>query len=510
MNPKVCIIGGGPGGLYLARLLKLASPAMNVVVQERMDGNAPTFGFGIGLTESTMQNLEDADPETAERIREASYVGHELRLRGTDGDVALHGARNLAIGRARLLEVLAEAADAAGVQVIRGSTADSIRLDADIVVAADGVGSATRERYASELGARSSLGRTRFVWCGADFAVDSAFFSAVAREESLFVAHAYPYATNRSTFLIEVDDQTWQHSNLETFDRQAPRGETDHASVELLESVFATDLRGRPLLTNRTRWSRFADLTLDRWSAGNVVLLGDAAHTAHYTLGSGTKLALEDAIALAQAITGEASIQSAFAAYESARRPPVERFKKLARRSQAWWDSYRFRHGRPAARLALSFMTRSGNIMLRDFAAEQHHTIREALTWLGEVPADMGRLDGWVLSRPLVEDQLELPGRLVEQRALDTAKPVRELAWNDPDAWGQAADALLAQVRRLGTLPVLMTGPPSPEAVAARIDMAERIRLQTDAVVGLHLPAVHSSLAATTVAAERADFVVTP
>lgn len=508
MTKSIAVIGGGPAGLYLARLVKMADPTSEVVVHERMDATAQTFGFGVGLTESTMRNLHGADPETSERVRAASHVGHELHLHGHDGVVPLHGARNLAIGRARLLEILAEAATSVGVEIRRGVQVDATSLRADVIVAADGVGSATREKFAADFGVGSHLGRSRFVWCGADFAVDAAFFCAVERGDSLFVAHAYPYAPDRSTFLIEVDDVTWQDSGLDELDQQVTPGETDEASVALLEDVFAEQLRGRRLLTNRTRWSRFTNLTLDHWSVDNVVLLGDAAHTAHYTLGSGTKLALEDAIALAQALTGADSVQDAFAAYEAARRAPIERFKKLAHRSQAWWDSYRHRHHWSADRLALSYMTRSGNLTLRDYAQEQLPAARRALSWLGpEVPDGLPDLEAWVLDRPFSDHGLDLPTRRVTPHALNSAAAVQEISWTDADVWGEAADEVVARLNGNGALPVLVTGPPDLDP-SPRIDLAERLRQGLDRPVGVRLDAAGTSLAATVVAAGRADFVV--
>ncbi|MFI7441634.1 FAD-dependent monooxygenase [Nonomuraea indica] len=511
MTRKIELIGGGPAGLYAARLLKLKDPGLQVTVHERLSGAAETFGFGVGLTESTMRNLAVADPATAEQVRAASHAGHDLRLKGHDATVTLHGARNLAIGRAALLEILGAAATEMGVEIRRGSEIDAAQLDADVVIAADGVRSRTREKYATELGVHSSPGRTRFVWCGADFAVESAFFAAAQRGEDLFVLHAYPYGDDRSTFLIEVDDLTWQSAGLRAFDARTPIGETDHASVALLEGVFAAELRGRRLLTNRTRWGRFTNLTLERWSTGNVVLLGDAAHTAHYTLGSGTKLALEDAIALAEALAGESSIAAALAAYEAVRRPPVERFTKLAHRSQAWWDTYRLRVGLPAERLALSYMTRSGNLTLTDYAAEQLASARRALAWLGDaVPDSAADLDEWVLSRPLAAPGLTLPTRLLTRDHLSATTAVREVAWSEPDVWGEPADALIAALARSGSLPVLLSGPATPEAVAARIDLGERLRLEGQGPVGVFLGGDGDrAAAATAVAAARADFVVT-
>lgn len=507
MTTRVAVIGGGPAGLYVARLLKLQSPDWQVVVHERMQGSAETFGFGVGLTGSTMRNLTDADPVTADLVRDISFAGHDLQLRSRDGVATLHGARNLAVGRAALLRVLAGAASDIGVEIRTGSRADAGSVDADIVVAADGVGSATRGRLAADLGVYTRLGRTRFVWCGTDFAVDSAFFCAVARGRSMFVAHAYPYAADRSTFLIEVDDQTWQDSGLDDFDAATEPGQTDEASVRLLEDIFGDELRGRGLLTNRTRWSRFTDLRLDRWSAGNVVLIGDAAHTAHYTLGSGTKLAMEDAIALARSMRESASISDAFAAYEGQRRPPVERFKALARRSQAWWDSYRARADRPPAELAVSFMTRSGNLTLADYAKDQPEVVRDGVAWLGPgAPDSPAELEDWVLSRPVDGGAWELPSTGTTWGQLPAA--VHRFTWTDPDVWSEQADRAVAELDRVPSAPAVVCGPADSAAVNARIDFAERAWLTSGTALGVTVPAKEREVAAGAVAARRAAFVV--
>ena len=492
MTRRVDVIGGGPGGLYVARLLKLSDPGLEVTVHERMDGAGETFGFGVGLTEATMRNLRAADPETAERVRAVSYAGHELHWKSADRSVRLHGARNLAVGRAALLDVLAAAAVAAGVDYRPGSRADLGSVSGDVVIAADGVGSATRAKLGPELGVHTSLGRTHYMWCGTGFAASSAFFSATSRGGEQFVVHAYPYAADRSTFLIEVDDTTWEHAGLGVFDQATGPGESDEQSVRLLEGILSAELNGGGLLTNRTRWSRFANLSLDRWYAGNVALLGDAAHTAHYTLGSGTKLALEDAIALAGALAGEGSVPAALAAYQNARRPAVQRFQQLASRSQRWWDSYRWRSAWPPERLGLSFMTRSGNLTLTDYAGAEPEVVRTALRWLGEPPAAVAELDEWVLARAAGP-----PGPGAE-----------EIAWSEPDGWGEAADAVVARVAAGPDRPVVVTGGPEPAALWARVDLAERLRLQTGRRVGVVIPSSEKAFAATSIAAGRADFAV--
>lgn len=509
MPRSVDIIGGGPGGLYAARLLKLREPSLQVTVYERMYGAAESFGFGYGLTESTMTSLTAADPETAEQIRTASFDGHDLRLKSDELAVTLHSPRNLAIGRVALLDILATAATDVGVQLRHGISTDVAMMDADIVIAADGVGSKTREKFAAEFGVHTSLGRTRFVWCGADFAVDSAFFASVERDEALYVAHAYPYAPDRSTVLIEVDDRTWTHTDLEDNDRATPPGETDQRSITLLQDIFAEHLHSRQLLSNRTRWSRFTNLTVDRWNVENVVLLGDAAHTAHYTLGSGTKLAMEDAIAITEAICGEGSVMAALTSYEQTRRSPVERFQQLARRSQAWWESYRLRAHWSTERIALSYMTRSGNLTLAHYAADQPAIVRRALAAVGDnVPTDARELIDWTLNQPLREATLKLPHYAVSADVLSEVASAQQFVWEQADVWDETADDVIAQLAAAPAHPILVTGMNSPDLISARVDFAERLRLQSECCVGVVLPESERAQAASVIAAGRADFIV--
>lgn len=505
-NRTVAIIGGGPAGLAAARLIKLEDPSAAVTVYERADSSSGTFGFGVGLTEATMRNMAAADPETADRMREASHAGHALVLRTGDRDVSLHGARNLAIGRAALLEVLTKAALDVGVDIRMGTKVDLAEVQADVIVAADGARSVIRERLQDELGVEIGYGSLHYMWCGADFAVDNAHFTWQGKDEKMFVVHAYPYCADRSTFLIEADAETWRAAGLAANDAAVTPGESDTKSLALLEEVFADELRGRPLLANRTRWAQFPTVSMRRWSAGNVVLLGDAAHTAHYTIGSGTKLALEDAIALARSLAQHLDVTEAFAAYEAARRPAVERFKHLAARSQGWWSSFRSRTETDPEIIALSYMTRAGNIGLADYAREYAENTRVALQPLGDAPVENpDGLDDWVLSRPV-----DAPGLTAARRgvtALDLPGDVRRVEWTGGDGWGPAQQALVDELAATAPEVVVFGGPDEPSAVGARIDVAERVRWNGSTVV-IEVPSALRSEAAAAVAVGRADAVI--
>ncbi len=198
-------------------------------------------------------------------------------------------------------------------------------------------------------------------------------------EHGTFVAHAYPYAEDHSTFLIETDEETWRRAGFDATTDQTPYDEDDRVSLDYLSDAFADHLQGHRLLGNRTRWLRFRTVTCERWHHRNVVLLGDAVHTAHYSIGSGTKLAMEDGIALVDALDTAGDLVAALANYESVRRPAVEHLQATALRSMRWWDSFATRLDLPVERLWVAYMTRAGKVTLDRFAASAGDVVRAAL-----------------------------------------------------------------------------------------------------------------------------------
>lgn len=510
---RIEVIGGGPAGLYAARLLKIARPDWAVTVHERMRGARDTFGFGVVLTGSTMSNLVRADPATAADIRAAAHSGHTLRLVRSGESTELHGARNLAIARSTLLDILARHASAAGVMLSTGEQTEATALDADVIIAADGARSVTREKLATELGAEVRAGRGLYMWCGADFALQDSIFAPARTDDGLFVAHAYPYARDRSTFLIESDDASLQSAGMAAHDTAPGPAGSDQHSLQYLQRAFAEHLTGHRLLGNRSRWLRFCTVHLQRWSHGNIVFIGDAAHTAHYTLGSGTKLAMEDAIALAGALLAEHDTTAAFAAYEQSRRAAVQRFQHLAARSHRWWESFPARLEHPLPTLAISFLTRAGNIdlgrlntggatvlsgALRCYAA--------AIPGAAEPPAIPGNICDWVFSQPFVHDGHLLPARNVSGHD-DLRGTVAHLQWSHPDPWAPAADRIVARTRAEAAAGIWLHGEPGLPAWQGRIDMAERLKLETGRTVVVDLPPAAQGEAAAALVARRCDLI---
>ncbi|MGQ4365790.1 bifunctional salicylyl-CoA 5-hydroxylase/oxidoreductase [Streptomyces sp. SAS_272] len=362
---RIAIIGGGPGGLYAAALLKRLDPAREITLWER---NAPedTFGFGVVLSDETLGGIEHADPAVYRSLRE-DFV------RWDDIDIVHRGVRHTsgghgfaALGRRRLLEILHERCRSLDVDLrFRTQAPDAARLaqEYDLVIAADGVHSATRETYAEVFRPRVTGHRCRYIWLAADFAFDAFRFEIAETEHGVMQLHGYPYAADASTVIIEMREEVWRASGFDELDEQE--------SVAHCAKIFADALGGRALKSNNSAWTTFRTVVNARWSHGNVVLLGDAAHTAHFSIGSGTKLAVEDALALAACLEEHPDLRTATTAYEEERRPVVASTQRAARASLEWFENLGLYLGQPPRRFAFNLLTRSrrvthDNLRLRD------------------------------------------------------------------------------------------------------------------------------------------------
>jgi anthraniloyl-CoA monooxygenase len=359
------VIGGGPGGLYAAALLKRLDPAREITLWER-DAPDDTFGFGVVLSDETLGGIEHADPVVYAALQ-AEFV------RWDDIDIVRRGVRHTsgghgfaALGRHRLLEILHERCRALGVDLRFTAAAphvDRLMSEYDLVVAADGVHSLTRAAYAEVFRPSVEEHRCRYIWLAADFAFDAFRFEIAETEHGAMQLHGYPYAADASTVIVEMREEVWRAAGFADLDE----GE----SVERCGKIFADALGGRPLRANKSAWTRFRTIVNDRWSHGNLVLLGDAAHTAHFSIGSGTKLAVEDALALAACLEERSSPAEALAAYEEERRPVVASTQRAARASLEWFENLDRYLGQPTRQFAFNLLTRSrrvthDNLRLRD------------------------------------------------------------------------------------------------------------------------------------------------
>jgi 2-polyprenyl-6-methoxyphenol hydroxylase-like FAD-dependent oxidoreductase len=354
----VTIVGAGPAGLYLSYLLKRRRPAAEIRVVEQNPADA-TFGFGVVFSDRALEFLREDDPETFDAIAPAMESWSDLTLDLEGRVVRIDGIGFSAIGRLRLLRLLQARARGAGVTLeferAIGSLAEV--ADADLVVGADGANSLVRRTYQQELGARVSFLTNRFAWYGTTRRFDTLTQTFRRSAHGAFNAHHYRHAHDASTVVVETDEATWRRAGFESMDAGA--------TTAYLETVFADVLQGHPLVSNKSVWRTFPRVSVERWSAGRAVLLGDALHTAHFSIGSGTRLALEDAIALAGAIGSHPGDRpAALAAYEAARRPILAQLTAAADASAAWYERFPEHMRLPPMEFAMSYITRSGRVSL--------------------------------------------------------------------------------------------------------------------------------------------------
>ncbi|WP_419998538.1 bifunctional salicylyl-CoA 5-hydroxylase/oxidoreductase [Streptomyces boninensis] len=357
---RIAVIGGGPGGLYAAALLKRLDPARSVTVWER---NAPdvTFGFGVVLSDETLGGIEHADPVVYAALQDEFVRWDDIDVVHRGRTLRSGGHGFAALSRRRLLAVLQERCRRLGVDLRFGTEAPPDLADThDLVIAADGVNSLTRT---PAFGTAETVHRCRYIWLSAPFAFDAFRFEIAETEHGVMQLHGYPYAPDASTVIVEMHEDVWRRAGLDQADEQE--------SIDACGKYFTDALRGRPLTGNRSQWLLFRTITNAHWSHGNTVLLGDAAHTAHFSVGSGTKLAVEDALALAACIEEQPSVAAALAAYETERRPVVASTQRAAQASLQWFEELGRYVDQPPRQFAFNLLTRSrrvthDNLKLRD------------------------------------------------------------------------------------------------------------------------------------------------
>ncbi|MFE9289654.1 bifunctional salicylyl-CoA 5-hydroxylase/oxidoreductase [Streptomyces olivaceus] len=362
---RIAVVGGGPGGLYTAALLKRLAPDREVTVWER---GAPddTFGFGVVLSDETLGGIEHADPVVYEALKRDFVHWDDIDIVHRNTRQTSGGHRFAALGRRRLLEILHDRCHGLGVDLRPRTGApppDRLTETHDLVVAADGVRSATREAHRDVFRPHVTAHRCRYIWLAADFAFDAFRFEIAETEHGVMQLHGYPYAADASTVIVEMREEVWRAAGFDALD--------EAESTARCAKIFADALGGRPLRANKSAWTTFRTVVNERWSHGNLVLLGDAAHTAHFSIGSGTKLAVEDALALAACLQEQPTLAAALAAYEEERRPVVASTQRAAKASLEWFEDLDRYLDQPPRQFAFNLLTRSrrvthDNLRLRD------------------------------------------------------------------------------------------------------------------------------------------------
>ena len=375
----VCL-GGGPGGLYFAIALKLRDPTHEVVVVERNRPN-DTFGWGVVLSDDTLANLKANDPESAASIRESFVYWDDIAVHYRGETVRSGGHGFSGIGRMRLLNILQERALSLGVKLEFETEAKDVSAytDYDLIVGADGVNSRVRAAHADVFKPDIQVRACKYIWLGTDQKFDDAFtFIFDQTEHGWIWAHAYQFDASTATFIVECSEETWRRAG---FDRM-----TTDETTAACERIFSRNLGRHKLMSNArhlrgSAWLNFNRVLCERWSYKNIVLLGDAAATAHFSVGSGSKLALESAIALADYLHSEPIMANAFRRYEDERRLEVLRLQSAARNSTEWFENVPRYTGMQIEQFAYSLLTRSQRISHENLRERDEIWLSDAERW---------------------------------------------------------------------------------------------------------------------------------
>ncbi len=362
---RIAVIGGGPSGLYFAMLARLLNPEHEITVWERNTSD-DTFGFGVVLSEQALGGIECADPAVLSEMRRklVQWDDIDVHYRGTTFTVGGNGFA--AMSRTGLLAILQRRCSQLGVPVRFSSEiadVDALAADHDLVVAADGVNSLSRARYAGTFRPTVQAGKSRYIWLGSDLELDSFKFYILATPGGAVQVHAYPDSRHASTLILELSEHAWRAAGFaDAAPSQLAPGESDERSIKIIAELCKDILGGHKLFGNNSRWLRFSTVRCETWRHRNVVLIGDAAHTAHFSIGSGTKLAMDDAFCLAKSLQEQSSVEVALAAYEAERRPAVASVQRAAQASREWFENIdRYTHQDPQ-QFAVNILTRSRRV----------------------------------------------------------------------------------------------------------------------------------------------------
>ena len=351
---QIEILGAGPAGLYTAILIRRLLPQVSVRVTEQNPEGA-TFGFGVVFSNEALTFLKSEDPEIHQMIIPFMEKWENMTLNLPAGQVTLDGVGFTAISRHRLIEVLRKRATAVGIPVRFETELKSLDgLKADIIIGADGLHSLVRRTYAKTFKPQLEYFKNHFAWFGASIPFDTLTQTFIETSNGPLNAHHYRFSPDRSTFIIECENETFKSFGFSKMD--------EIESVQICSDLFRKALKGTELITNKSTWRQFPRLWCENWVYGRNVLIGDAAHSAHFSIGSGTRLAMEDSISLVQSLKNHTDIDEALAAYQSHRQPIAHKIVNAANTSAVWYESFGHKMQLDPIDFAYDYLTRSGRM----------------------------------------------------------------------------------------------------------------------------------------------------
>ncbi|HLM89837.1 MAG TPA: bifunctional salicylyl-CoA 5-hydroxylase/oxidoreductase [Streptosporangiaceae bacterium] len=409
---RIAVLGGGPAGLYFAALVKQLDARHDITVWERNAAD-DTFGFGVVFSDETLGGIEHADIEVFQAMRRefARWDDIDVHRRGTTFTSGGHGFA--AMSRKRLLAILQARCASLGVQVHFCTEAPDVAVLAavsDLVVAADGANSLTRTKYAATFRPNLERRRCKYIWLGTDLVFDAFKFYILDTPAGTMQVHGYPYSDQASTFILEMHEEVWRRAGFTEAPGLAP-GQSDEASIQRIRDLCADVLDGHQLFANNSRWTTFTTIRCQTWRHENVVLLGDAAHTAHFSIGSGTKLAMEDALALAACLHEQDGIDDALAAYEAERRPVVASTQRAAQASLEWFENLGQYADQDPHQFAFNIMTRSRRVTYDNLRLRDPEFVAGMDEWFAASQEDARR--GPPMFQPFRIGRLELDNRVI-------------------------------------------------------------------------------------------------
>ncbi len=420
---RIAVLGGGPGGLYFAALARQLDAGHDITVWERNAAD-DTFGFGVVFSDETLGGIEHADPEIFARMRREFARWDDIDVHfGAVPFFTSGGHGFAAMSRKRLLAILQERCAELGVRVLFRTEAPDVAAlaaDYDLVVAADGMNSAVRGRYADAFGPDLERRRSRYIWLGTDLVFDAFKFYILDTPAGIMQVHGYPYSESASTFILEAHEDVWRRAGFGPAAERAaglPPGRSDEASIAMIRELCAGVLGGHQVLANNSRWTAFTTVRCRTWRHGNVVLLGDAAHTAHFSIGSGTKLAMEDALALAACLHEQDSVDAALTAYEAERRPVVTSTQRAAQASLEWFENIGQYADQDPHQFAFNIVTRSRRVTYDNLRLRDPEFVADMDRWFASV-ADPAPGSGSAEVRPPMFQPFRLGGLELANRVV--------------------------------------------------------------------------------------------